>query len=254
MDASLVIEQRAEITGRGLSLPECLGFDEWMLIGRKLMLADRAVQWAIGDWWVYGDHRYGERAAAAIDPMSGANRLQTYMNYATVSRRIETSRRREVLSWSAHAEVAALDRDVQDAILDRAVENGWSSREVRAAVHEYKAALESSKRKADPEIIDVEPEAEESEEDGTVSQPASGGIITPDAAERIGAALVSNVEPISDPRAIFGQALALAESALSADSVEALTTYNRLDPARIRSVARRLEWLAAELEARKPRN
>ena len=151
-------------------------------------------------------------------------------------------------------EVAALDADVQDAILDRAVENGWSSREIRAAVHEYKAALESSKRKADPEIIDVEPEDDEGGEAASVVPLACGGVITPEAAERVGTALVSNIEPVSDPRAIFGQALALAESALSADSVEALTTYNRLDPARIRSVARRLEWLAAELEARKPRN
>jgi hypothetical protein len=131
--------------------------------------------------------------------------------------------------------------DVQEAILDRAKENGWSSREVRAAVHEYRAALEATKKRHDPEIIDVDPEAEGDDEQDQSRQ------------ERIVPALASNLEPVSDPRALFTHALALAESALSSDNVESLTTYNRLDPARIRSVARRMEWLAAELEARKAR-
>ncbi len=138
---TLEIESRAEITGSGLSIPEGLSFDEWLGVGRKLMLADKAVQWAIGDWWAYGDHRYGERASAAIDPATGENRLQRYMDYGFVARKIETSRRLEVLSWSAHREVAALEPDIQDAILSRAVENGWGSREVRAAVKEYKDRL-----------------------------------------------------------------------------------------------------------------
>lgn len=135
---SLPLTDQIAITGSSLSLPEGLSYDQWLSVGRKLMLADKAVQWAIGDWWVYGDHRYGERAAAAIDPDTGENRLQRYMDYGFVARAIETSRRREVLSWSAHREVAALEPKIQDAILDRAVENGWGSREVRAAVKEFK--------------------------------------------------------------------------------------------------------------------
>lgn len=157
---SLEIESRAEITGSGLSIPEGLSFDEWLGVGRKLMLADKAVQWAIGDWWIYGDHRYGERASAAIDPATGENRLTRYMQYGWVARSIETSRRREVLSWSAHLEVAALEPNIQDGILSRAVENGWGSREVRAAVKEFKDRLAGGNK---PKLSAQTPDVEDAE-------------------------------------------------------------------------------------------
>jgi len=131
----------AIITRVGLQLQPGQEYDDWLEIGEKLMLADQAVQWAIGDWWAYGIHSYGERAAAAIDPKSGENRLQRFMNYAWVARSIDTSRRKEVLSWSSHEAVAALDPDIQDSILDRAIQNGWGSREIRAAAKEYKARI-----------------------------------------------------------------------------------------------------------------
>lgn len=135
---SLALTDQISLSGSSLTLPSGLTYDEWLGIGRKLMLADKAVQWAIGDWWVYGDHAYGERASAAIDPATGENRLTRYMDYGWVARSIETSRRREVLSWSSHKEVASLEPDIQDAILERAVQNGWGSREIRAAVREFK--------------------------------------------------------------------------------------------------------------------
>lgn len=177
---SLEIESRAAITGSGLSLPADLSYDEWLGVGRKLMLADKAVQWAIGDWWIYGDHAYGERASAAIDPASGENRLQRYMDYGFVARAIETSRRREVLSWSAHREVAGLEPKIQDAILDRAVENGWRSREIRAAVREYKARLaEGNEPKLSAQTPDIE-EAEIVEEtDAAVFDATAAGAAMP---------------------------------------------------------------------------
>jgi hypothetical protein len=45
---------------------------------------------------------------------------QTLMNMVYVATRFEVSRRREKLSWSHHAEVAALDREEQEWWLDRA--------------------------------------------------------------------------------------------------------------------------------------
>ena len=174
---TLELEDRAVITGMGLSLPDDLSFDDWLKIGRKLMLADKAVQWAIGDWWASGDHRYGERAAAAIDPATGENRLQRYMDYAWVARRIETSRRHEVLSWSAHKEVAALEPDVQDNILERAVENGWGSREVRAAVKEYKDRLANgNKPRLSAQTPDVEDAEIIEEADGPVFDSTEAGV------------------------------------------------------------------------------
>ncbi len=48
-----------------------------------------------------------------------------------VCRRIEPSRRREVLSWSHHREVAALEPEDADALLDKAEAEGWTRQELR---------------------------------------------------------------------------------------------------------------------------
>lgn len=53
------------------------------------------------------------------------------MNCAAVSRSFETSRRREVLSYSHHVEVASLPPDEADELLDKAEREGLSTREVR---------------------------------------------------------------------------------------------------------------------------
>ncbi|CAA9492955.1 MAG: hypothetical protein AVDCRST_MAG45-844, partial [uncultured Solirubrobacterales bacterium] len=44
---------------------------------------------------------------------------------ALVARAVEPSRRRPALSWSAHREVAHLDRPEQDRLLEAAEREGW---------------------------------------------------------------------------------------------------------------------------------
>jgi hypothetical protein len=57
------------------------------------------------------------------------------MNAATVSRAFETYRRREVVSWSVHAELAGVkDADERYRLLERAEREGWSQRDARREV------------------------------------------------------------------------------------------------------------------------
>jgi len=107
---------------RGLKVPEGTTFEHWLALGKRLALADSALAWRIGDWWVHGEHRYGERISAVH--ASGWNGLSfgTCRNYATVARAFETSRRRDVLSFSHHKEVASLAREDADRLLDWAQE------------------------------------------------------------------------------------------------------------------------------------
>ncbi len=244
---TLEIESRAVITDSGLSLPEGLSYDEWLGVGRKLMLADKAVQWAIGDWWAYGDHRYGERASAAIDPDTGENRLTRYMQYGWVARSIETSRRREVLSWSAHLEVAALEPAIQDAILQRAVDNGWGSREVRAAVKEYKDRLANGNK---PKLSTQTPDVEDAEiiedEDGKpVFDSTGAGQAT--AAERAEKREALADQSLSDANQILMRGLDTVERALNAENRRMLPLA-RLNTARLRAVAAELTRLADEAD------
>ena len=88
--------------------------------------------WAIGDWWAFGQQRYGERAAVVNGDDWDGPKYEVCMNAASIARKFETSRRREVLSWSHHAEVAALDPADADRLLDEAERNDWSKRELRS--------------------------------------------------------------------------------------------------------------------------
>jgi hypothetical protein len=54
-------------TAVDLKLRENLSFKEWCEIGCKLRRAERALQWWIGDWWVFGWDRYGKRKQAVED-------------------------------------------------------------------------------------------------------------------------------------------------------------------------------------------
>lgn len=128
---TLALRPEIQFTPTGLTLPEDLPFDEWADYGQTLFQIERGVMWAIGDWWRYGEHRYGERAAAALDSHYS---YQTFRDAGWVAGAVETSRRRDGLSWSHHREVAALDPDDQDFWLSEAEHGEWSQKELRTRV------------------------------------------------------------------------------------------------------------------------
>lgn len=109
--------------------PRELELSEWIQQGRRLGALGRAGNWWLGDWVRYGNARYGERYETAAR-VTGYE-VQSLMNMAYVASRYEISRRRETLSWSHHAEVAALAPDGQDVWLDRAQREGLSVQALR---------------------------------------------------------------------------------------------------------------------------
>jgi hypothetical protein len=113
-----------------------LDVSEWVRQGRWLGTLTRAGRWWLGDWLRYGNARYGERyrAAAAITGYD----VQTLMNIAYVASRFEISRRREELSFTHHAELAALPADQQERWLDHAERESLSARSLRNALRRAK--------------------------------------------------------------------------------------------------------------------
>ena len=106
-----------------------LELSEWLLCGRRIARMQSASNWWIGDWVRYGNVKYGqryERAAKVVgyDP-------QTLMNMAYVSSRFPDSRRRAALSWSHHAELAALPEPDQETWLDLLEREPMSVRSLR---------------------------------------------------------------------------------------------------------------------------
>ena len=123
-----------------LSIPDETSFEDWQAIGRRLFARERVINWWIGDWWAFGEHRYGERAKMAAEGIFGAS-FGTLANYGSVARSFETSRRRELVSFTHHAEVAALPPAEADAMLAKAADENLSTRDVRKAAMLRKVAL-----------------------------------------------------------------------------------------------------------------
>jgi hypothetical protein len=92
----------------------------------------RGSAWWIGDWVNYGNAAFGEKYSRA-SRITGYD-TQSLMNMAYVASRFDFSRRRENLSWSHHAEVAALSPAEQELWLDRASRGGLSVRRLRDAL------------------------------------------------------------------------------------------------------------------------
>lgn len=163
MNALTPIGQDDQLTNSAslsLRLPDGLAFERWQEIGRELAAREKVLNWWIGDWWAFGEHRYGDRAKVAAEGVFGLE-FQTLRNIASVCRAIDASRRRDVLPWSHHAEVAALARHDPEAamrILDRAEREGMTKAEVRAEVRALKAARRDevlSARGEDPDYYAV---------------------------------------------------------------------------------------------------
>jgi hypothetical protein len=132
-----------ELRGTGVLSPVAweprrrLDLEEWLLHGRRMGSIGRGSAWWIGDWVNYGNAAFGEKYTRA-SRITGYD-VQSLMNMAYVASRFELSRRRENLSWSHHAELAALPAAEQDGWLDRAARAGLSVRRLREALRESRS-------------------------------------------------------------------------------------------------------------------
>lgn len=117
----------------GLELPDGTTLEEWTEIGRTLCLGQQSMQWKIGDWWAFGEHRYGQRAKIAAEGVFGLS-FGTLATYASVSRAFECSMRIEHLSFAHHQVAAGLSSAEAKEVLDRAVSENLSTRDLRRHV------------------------------------------------------------------------------------------------------------------------
>jgi hypothetical protein len=109
----------AVLTPTALTLPEKLTEQQWEKIGAELGRIDSAQQWWIGDWWAFGEHKYGERKETVEAENWTGPAFGTCANAARVCAVFKTSHRREVLSFRHHTEVASIkDEALRESLLD----------------------------------------------------------------------------------------------------------------------------------------
>jgi hypothetical protein len=118
---------------------EDLDAGEWMEHGRRLGVIGRGVGWWIGDWLRYGNLKFGERYVRAAK-ITGYD-VQTLMNMVYVASAYAVQDRRESLSFSHHAELAALDPEERAKWLDLAEADRLSVRCLREEMRRARRGL-----------------------------------------------------------------------------------------------------------------
>jgi hypothetical protein len=154
-----------------------MAFEKWVGIGSHLSNVMSASAWCLGDWLVYGEAAFNGRYREAIELTSLD--YQTLRNHAWVARCFPMSRRRDRLSFTHHAEVAALAEPEQDFWLRKAEEHGWSAkrlrREVRTSLLERGSGNDRKPDTAqDGQELSKEQNTEKAEE--TAATPAEGTV------------------------------------------------------------------------------
>jgi hypothetical protein len=145
-----------------------IGLEEWSAGGRRFGEIGRCSQWWLGDWINYGNAKFGERYARAVR-LTGYD-AQSLMNMVYVASRFEISRRRENLSWSHHATLAALDVVEQERWLDRASAERLSVADLRVELRSLRRVLQA-------------PAAER--QSVTATGPAVEALVCPSCGERV---------------------------------------------------------------------
>lgn len=150
------------LTETSYQLPENLNIGEWLAIGETLQRMERSVMWWLGDWWRFGQRKYGEMASQASKDMVKdvtGHAYKTVANAATVAERFEFSRRRENVPFSHHAEVAALPPAEAEALLDEVEQTGLNRADLREKVKERKQviAVEAALAQPAPSPLAVPP-------------------------------------------------------------------------------------------------
>lgn len=121
-----------EVTGRPT-------LDQWIAFGRKLYALRTGLQWAIGDWIIYGESRgdWGERYDQAVSLFDYP--YDYLYNLVSVARKFPPHARVS-LSWSHHQAAASLPPEKRAQVLAQASEKRLPRDEVRAMVAAIKKA------------------------------------------------------------------------------------------------------------------
>ena len=133
-------------TPTSLTLPPDISYENYELVGAFIGRVHDASQWWLGSWLLQGEMLFGEKIYQAAELTHRSP--QTLRNVASVVNRVPNSRRHKELSFSAHAEVAALEPADQNRWLEACESERLTTMELRARIR--------AERNGTPDITEVE--------------------------------------------------------------------------------------------------
>ena len=138
--ASLPISDRVTATRTSLQIEGDLSYEEWELLGQGLQTLSGAWQWWVGDRLCYGEKRYGERYAQAVEASEHLGiSVDSIRQAQWVAEKVPVVIRNYNLTWTHHYAVASLDAAEQKRILSEAKTRRLSVSKTKELVRVYKA-------------------------------------------------------------------------------------------------------------------
>lgn len=129
----LVLPDACHLTPTALSLPVTLTYPEYERVMGVLLRLEGAVQFAIGDALLFGEHHFAEYTQVIPERTH-----KTLMNYQWVAEAVAPQLRNPALSWSHHEAIAGETASKQREWLNLAATKGWTVQELRGHVRPRK--------------------------------------------------------------------------------------------------------------------
>lgn len=137
------IPDAVSVTDVGLQFNHDIEYDQWLRLMATLQQLTTAFQFAIGDALNYGQKRYGEKYAQAMDATGCA--YQSLANWSWVASHVPINNRVAGLSWTHHRLIAHIGTEQQKQLLESAKARNVSvtefERELKGEQEEEKKPL-----------------------------------------------------------------------------------------------------------------
>lgn len=130
----LALEESGALTRTSLILPEGVGTDEILSIGRMFGGIKHTSSFVLGDLFLYAQANHGDDFMVNVQEATGLAH-QSCENMLSICRRVRPPVRREELAFHTHAVVAPLLPDEQQHWLGQAAENQWTRQQLRDAIY-----------------------------------------------------------------------------------------------------------------------
>jgi hypothetical protein len=115
VEPNVIASDKFIYSQNGLQIHPDVSYEEWAAYGRYLGRGYSAMQWAIGDWINFGEHKFGEMYAQALNDTDLA--YGTLRNYASICARIPSVNRDPRLRFHQIKHVACLELDEQQRVI-----------------------------------------------------------------------------------------------------------------------------------------
>lgn len=135
--------------------------DEWSSIGEMLSNADKDIPWIVGDWILHGVEHYNDGLDQAVKILSHLSQ-STVARYKFVASRFSPHHRRNISFWH-HSEVAQLPGEVAHLVLDRAIDERLTQKDVRMLAQQATAELKGRMPALDTDKLKAERKQQQQE-------------------------------------------------------------------------------------------